>query len=628
MLHPIHTEAVMGISHRKEMLAFSFLLLAFHAYLFRNKRPAIAYIASTVFFILAVLSKQVALVFPLILVFYELQKSKWKFSQKRTIFAGVLIFFSALLLGGGILFSSSIFGDFNLFGRISTGDLEGIGYGETLSTSFTYYPKHIQFILFPVHMTPLPDIQLTNWDTLAPFSGLFLFFSMISLVYYFRNNFIVGFSLAWIFINLLPIMNWVPANAFFAERYLYIPSAGFCLLLSGAVIRLYSSQVKIFNQFGYRALGILLSIILFTAIIIEPFALRMNTLWSSKYIFMMDSPLAIMISAISFGIFGAMIFEISRTIKISSFFQKHPWINFLLYFVLITILFAGPIITIEYLLNNRVGFPLADADYDLANLNNFLSTYAEPGPRASKSFFFLSGTGKIETANFIFFTLSMPAILIFFLLRILKKNESENPNSALVIQMVFVIIFTMAGQTSIKGSLWASEVKLWQSSVIENPDSAMGWNNLGKAYLARKKNNLAIKPFEKAVKIDPKLAGAYKNIGIAYIGMGNLEKAKPAFQEAIRLNRVDLDSRNNLANIIFIEAWKTNDNEKYNLAISQYQDILKLNRMAPFARYNIAYCYYKIGAYEKARIKAFEALNYDPNNEKIKTLIDLIYKAQ
>jgi tetratricopeptide (TPR) repeat protein len=43
---------------------------------------------------------------------------------------------------------------------------------------------------------------------------------------------ILGFSILWFFITLLPVLNIIPIKALIAERFLYIPSLGFCLVVS------------------------------------------------------------------------------------------------------------------------------------------------------------------------------------------------------------------------------------------------------------------------------------------------------------------------------------------------------------------------------------------------------------
>ncbi|GAG03146.1 unnamed protein product, partial [marine sediment metagenome] len=50
---------------------------------------------------------------------------------------------------------------------------------------------------------------------------------------------LLSFALSWVFIHWLPVSNLMPTAYLLADRYMYIPSAGFCLLLvcAGDAIR-------------------------------------------------------------------------------------------------------------------------------------------------------------------------------------------------------------------------------------------------------------------------------------------------------------------------------------------------------------------------------------------------------
>ncbi len=48
----------------------------------------------------------------------------------------------------------------------------------------------------------------------------------------FRTLKAASFSIFWFFITLLPVVNIVPIQNIFAARYLYLPAAGFCLLVA------------------------------------------------------------------------------------------------------------------------------------------------------------------------------------------------------------------------------------------------------------------------------------------------------------------------------------------------------------------------------------------------------------
>lgn len=90
LLHPLQTEAVIYASGRTELLAAFFVLLSMLYYL--RERPHVAF----VFFGLAVMSKESAIVLPLAIMAYELIRRR---VPHWTVFVGLLSSIPAVMLG-------------------------------------------------------------------------------------------------------------------------------------------------------------------------------------------------------------------------------------------------------------------------------------------------------------------------------------------------------------------------------------------------------------------------------------------------------------------------------------------------------------------------------------------------
>ena len=71
-----------------------------------------------------------------------------------------------------------------------------------------------------------------------------------------------------------------------------------------------------------------------------------------------------------------------------------------------------------------------------------------------------------------------------------------------------------------------SDLSLWRSNVNENPGSILAWNNLGSAYLDRKRSDLAAESFQKAIALDPDNLLAHRNLGIPLIGLKDTKGAE------------------------------------------------------------------------------------------------------
>jgi tetratricopeptide (TPR) repeat protein len=65
---------------------------------------------------------------------------------------------------------------------------------------------------------------------------LVLGLSLVALAYSWRRERLVSFGLLWFFVNIAPVLNarWLGANVF-TERYLYLPSLGFCWIAAWGV---------------------------------------------------------------------------------------------------------------------------------------------------------------------------------------------------------------------------------------------------------------------------------------------------------------------------------------------------------------------------------------------------------
>jgi tetratricopeptide (TPR) repeat protein len=121
-------------------------------------------------------------------------------------------------------------------------------------------------VLFPDSIFDVPTI-------ISILIFVTLFFIMIKI----RNSKYKLFSLgiAWFFINFLPVSNLVPANYIVAERYMYVPSLGFCLILAYALLLLVKP-----DKWRYLFLAVIISIYCGLAIFRNAEWRDEYTLWS------------------------------------------------------------------------------------------------------------------------------------------------------------------------------------------------------------------------------------------------------------------------------------------------------------------------------------------------------------
>jgi protein O-mannosyl-transferase len=238
LVHPVHTEAVVGIIGRSELLAAMFFLLAW--ILFRQER----FVLSSIVFFLSLLSKENAIAFPLVVVLetwisegsLKRVTEKWKRFAPAAGAAALYLGLRQWALGSVFVPSAAQY----LNGRWT--------FLERELTSGRAFLKYFQLLLAPVTVTgdydfnSVPIAHVRDWDAWA---GLLLvattivFAAAIS-----RRKPAVALAILFVYAVLLPVSNWiVPTSLIMAERYLYLPSLGICLI--GGVIWADISNIRV-----------------------------------------------------------------------------------------------------------------------------------------------------------------------------------------------------------------------------------------------------------------------------------------------------------------------------------------------------------------------------------------------
>lgn len=224
--HPVQTEAVAAISFREDLLCALFFCLALIFYS-RDKAPS--YLLSLLCFVLALLSKEMAIVFPLTVVAYELlikgRNLKNLLRPKIVLFLLLSMAYSlgrlSLLYNRDSLPAAPEFGE-PLTRLLLT--VKGLGlYG--------------RLVFFPVNLTveyPDPFPPLVWGRELLPAALLTPAF-LLAVWLKGRKNPVVRFGLTFFLLGLLPVLNLVPTARLGAERFLYLPLIGFSLWGAGTL---------------------------------------------------------------------------------------------------------------------------------------------------------------------------------------------------------------------------------------------------------------------------------------------------------------------------------------------------------------------------------------------------------
>jgi tetratricopeptide (TPR) repeat protein len=219
-VHPVHTESVSFISARVDLLAAAFMMPAFYLYMRAGKEVfSWRYLASLALFWLAMLSKEMAVMLPVLLSVYS-----WIYEERGGRIKKAVPFF--LLLG--VYIAYRIFGLETFAGQQQLrADVVTLA-----STAAAATFDYMRLLVFPY---PLKAYYTLTWygpgsiKALAGFAALILAVILFFLLYLSKRK-TAAYSLAWTFIALAPVMNIGSLGEFsIAERYLYIPSIGFSI---------------------------------------------------------------------------------------------------------------------------------------------------------------------------------------------------------------------------------------------------------------------------------------------------------------------------------------------------------------------------------------------------------------
>ncbi|MBN1871484.1 MAG: tetratricopeptide repeat protein [Candidatus Omnitrophica bacterium] len=257
LVHPVQTGAVTYLTGRSDVLACFFVLLSLFFYLLafsfkngsRNRKKVRSLInslarnrefffwMSVLAFALALLSKETAVIYPLVLIAYELSFNrnvevyiKDRFSKPYRYIPYVALDIAYIWLR---LNRFNFTPAKHLFqnGKFVLANLLTMGRTLMEYISLLIYPTKLHMEREVLLITP--NMRL---DFMASILG-FVFLAML-LIGAYKKSRTTFFGLVWFLLFLVPVSNIIPINALMAEHWLYIPSIGFFVVLSILLVRL------------------------------------------------------------------------------------------------------------------------------------------------------------------------------------------------------------------------------------------------------------------------------------------------------------------------------------------------------------------------------------------------------
>jgi len=276
--HPIHTEVVANIKSRDELYALLGLLgmiygLLRYAQGTQTKHLVLAFSS----YAFALLAKESSLAFlalaPLTLYFF----SDFSFQKIGKITGGYI-----LMAGGYLLLRMQVISsEPDAFATIDNGLFSTDSSSEQLATAIGMLGKYMGLLIFPHPLSfdySYNQIPIVGWGNIGVIISLLISVGLIAYaIWRTKEKDPISYGVFWMIVTFVVTSNLLfLIGATFAERFMFIPSLGFCII-AGLLIHQYLQKDLLSPTKPYYAfMGIVL--LLFSAKTINR-----NQVWESNF---------------------------------------------------------------------------------------------------------------------------------------------------------------------------------------------------------------------------------------------------------------------------------------------------------------------------------------------------------
>lgn len=241
VVHPMHSECVANIKGRDEIMALMGSLGALYATMkyFDTQKKSWLW-ASALFFLLGLLSKENTLTFlaviPLTVWFFG------KISFRRAVWAALPLFLAAFVF---ILMRYQALGYMLDHGKVNKDLMNdsflGMNFAEKTATIFLTLGRYVKLLFYPVPLTHdyypyhVPKVGWGDWRAWGSFvlyAGA-VTWSLLNI----RKRPIPAYAVLFFITTLSIVSNlFVSVGSFMNERFAYMPSVAFCLLVAWFIV--------------------------------------------------------------------------------------------------------------------------------------------------------------------------------------------------------------------------------------------------------------------------------------------------------------------------------------------------------------------------------------------------------
>lgn len=320
--HPLHAEVVSSISNgRADLLCAAFIFSSLYCFILAPRAPLYG-LLSLALFALAALSKESAIVFSGLIFIISLQRGLCEkradlFNAAKIAAISALPFVAVSLIY--VIARHSILG-----GASQASGYHGGSLKNTMLTSMSVAPDYAAALFFPVKQCALYNVAPLAALTPKAALGVFIIVSSAAAgAAALRRSPVVSFSLLFILLTWLPSSNLIPIAAIKAARFMFLPSAGACILAAAALER----AAKGFSKSeGARAVFVAAATVAI-ACAYSVFALSASSVWKNSSTLWTDSISCAPNSPISWNNYGRTIYDPNKPAAAEAAFLRAISIN-------------------------------------------------------------------------------------------------------------------------------------------------------------------------------------------------------------------------------------------------------------------------------------------------------------
>jgi Flp pilus assembly protein TadD len=264
-VHPVNTNAVTYISGRADPMAFAAMLGSFLLFLrYRSsdgetaQTRTLLFVASMLCYVLALFSRESALLLPILIVLYELALSPRTDRKLSTALASVVPFL--LITVAYVLFRTAVTESQGK--AFFTGATTPVSM--RLQVIFAAMSTYVGLLTWPAHLQMdrhfIPGDAGLHMLTVA---GILTAVVLAWAIWWsYRVSRLASFGLIWFAVTLLPMTGTLNLITAVAEHWLYVPSVGFYLAVGAVCYRMLTQSTLPAEKCAHKLAGILYALIL------------------------------------------------------------------------------------------------------------------------------------------------------------------------------------------------------------------------------------------------------------------------------------------------------------------------------------------------------------------------------